>query len=72
MQIASSLLHLPTYYTGNYNFVQVNLWWLRKYVQAAVNMADSPGEGATELMDEEQCAYRPGDAVPVSRFDNYK
>ena len=23
-------------------------------------------------MDEDQCAYRPGDTVPVSRFDNYK
>ncbi|PVH69294.1 hypothetical protein DL98DRAFT_505961, partial [Cadophora sp. DSE1049] len=27
VQIASSLLQLPTYYTGNYIFVQVNLWW---------------------------------------------
>jgi hypothetical protein len=26
VQIASSLLQLPTYYTGSYNFVQVNLW----------------------------------------------
>jgi len=26
VQIASSLLQLPTYYTDNYNFVQVNLW----------------------------------------------
>jgi hypothetical protein len=25
VQIASSLLQLPTYYTNNYNFVQVNL-----------------------------------------------
>ena len=28
VQVASSLLQLPTYYTSNYNFVQVNLWWL--------------------------------------------
>jgi intergrase/recombinase len=26
VQIASSLLQLLTYYTSNYNFVQVNLW----------------------------------------------
>jgi hypothetical protein len=72
VQIASSLLQLPTYYTSNYNFVQVNLWWLRKYVRAAVDLAESLGDGATDLMEEEQCAYRPGDTVPVSRFDNYK
>jgi hypothetical protein len=72
VQIASSLLQLPTYYTSNYNFVQVNLWWLRKYVYAAINLAASPGDGTTDLIDEEQCAYRPGDTVPVSRFDNYK
>jgi len=29
VQIASSLRQLPTYYTVNDNFVQVNLWWLR-------------------------------------------
>jgi hypothetical protein len=72
VQIASSLLQLPTYYTNNYNFVQVNLWWLRKYVYAAINLAASQGDGTTDLMDEEQCAYRPGETVPVSRFDNYK
>ena len=39
---------------------------------AAINSPTSPGNGTTDLMDEEQCAYRPGDTVPVSRFDNYK
>lgn len=72
VQIASSLLQLPTYYTSNYNFVQVNLWWLRRYVRAAVDLAESLGDDETSLMDEEKCAYRPGDKVHVSRFDNYK
>jgi hypothetical protein len=39
VQIASSLLRLPTYYTHNYNFVQVNLWWLRRYVRATTHSA---------------------------------
>jgi hypothetical protein len=36
VQIASTLLQLPTYYTVNYNFVQVNLWWLRQYVRSMI------------------------------------
>jgi hypothetical protein len=70
VQIASSLLQMPTYYTDNYNFVQVNLWWLRQYVQAA--MVEPASEDSTDLMGEEQCTYQPGDEAPVSRFDNYK
>ena len=37
VQMVSSLVQLLKYYTSNYNFVQVNLWWLRKYVHAAVD-----------------------------------
>jgi hypothetical protein len=29
VQVASTLLHLLSYYTVNYNFISVNLWWLR-------------------------------------------
>jgi hypothetical protein len=72
VQIASSLLQLPTYYTRNYNFVQVNLWWLRQYVRAVMDPAQSPADDSTQLMGDEQCAYQPGDNAPVSRFDNYK
>src|SRR6266516_5669207 len=72
VQIASSLLQLPTYYTENYNFVQVNLWWLRQYVRAAIDMIDSPADDPTNLISEEQCVYQPGNKAPVSRFDNYK
>jgi hypothetical protein len=28
VQIANSLLQLPTYYISSYNFVKVNIWWL--------------------------------------------
>jgi hypothetical protein len=55
VQIASSLLQIPTYYTNNYNFVQVNLWWLRQYVQAA--MVEPASKDSTDLIGEEQCAY---------------
>jgi len=72
VQIANSLLQLPTYYTANYNFVQVNLWWLRQYVRAAMDSVESPVDDSTGLMGEELCAYQPGNKAPVSRFDNYK
>ena len=36
VQIASSLLQLPNFYTNNYNFVQISLWWLRRYVRATM------------------------------------
>ena len=71
VQIASSLLQLPNCYTENYNSVQLNLWWLRKHVRAAVGM---PGSSLSDSMDplgEERCAYQPGDTIPSSRFDNY-
>lgn len=73
VQIASSLLQLLTYYTANDNFVQVNLWWLRKYVRAAMDLAESQADDdSTDQMGEEQCAYQPGAKAPVSCFDNYK
>jgi hypothetical protein len=72
VQIASSLLQLPTYYTRNYNFVQVNLWWLRRYMQAAIQSNEPAADSSSDPMSEEQCAYPPGDKTPVSRFDNYK
>jgi hypothetical protein len=72
VQIASSLLRLPNYYTHNYNFVQLNLWWLRRYVRAAIQPTLLPADGSSDSMGEEQCTYQAGDRAPVSRFDNYK
>jgi hypothetical protein len=70
VQVASSLLQLPTYYTSNYDFVQVNLWWLRKYVRTAIESIESLFDASS--IGEEQCMLDRGDKGPVSRFDNYK
>ena len=67
VQFASTLLHLPSYYTVNYNFVSVNLWWLRQYIHAMVHPQELDG-----TVGEEACTYKVGDTAPVSLFDNYK
>ena len=72
VQIASSLLQLPTYYTANDNFVQINLWWLRRYVHVAMIPIESQPELSSESLDEERCTFQSADTAPVSRFDNYK
>jgi len=72
VQIANSLLQLPTYYTRNYNFVQVNLWWLRRYVRMAIESIESLDGNSPDSIAEEQCTFQPGNAAPISRFDNYK
>jgi hypothetical protein len=72
VQIASSLLQLPTHYTDNYNFVQVNLWWLRQYVRAAIQPTELLVNVSSDPMGEEQCTYEVGNKAPVSRFGNYK
>jgi hypothetical protein len=71
VQIASSLLQLPTHYTRSYNFVQVNLWWLRRYVRMAIESIESLSDNS-ESVEEEQCAFQLEDKAPISRFDNYK
>ena len=72
VQVASSLLQLPTHYTNNYNFVQVNLWWLRQYVRTAMQSIESPFDTSSESLGEEQCLLDDRGEVPVSRFDNYR
>jgi hypothetical protein len=71
VQIANTLLQLPTYYTETYNFVAVNLWWLRKYVQVAIESIDSCPDDSNS-MGEEHCTFQLGNILPVNRFDNYK
>ena len=71
VQIASSLLQLPEYYTKNDNFVQVNIWWLRKYIQKAIESFESTTQDI-ESIGEEFCAFQPKDKAPASRFDNYR
>jgi hypothetical protein len=68
IQVASTLLQLPFYYTNSYNFMRVNLWWLRQHVRS---MLRSEGSNSAP-MAEELCTYEIGDAAPTSIFDNYK
>lgn len=72
VQIAYSLLQLPTYYTENDNFVSVNLWWLRKYVRIAIESVELLSNSFLDSVSEEQYAFQPGNDFPLSRFDNYK
>ena len=71
VQIASSLLQLPSYYTHDDDFVTVDLWWLRQYVRKAVLShphSSEPDSG----MEEENCLLDPYHSAPVSRFDDYR
>src|SRR5438045_337225 len=72
VQIANSLLQLPTYYTENDNFVSVNLWWLRKYVRIAIESVELLFNNSSDCVGEEQCTFQPENDFPISRFDNYK
>ena len=72
VQVASTLLQLPTFYTVNDKFISIDLWWLRRYIRAAIH-AQSPSNDGTSLpTDEEPCRYEAGEPEPVSVFDNYK
>ncbi|KAJ5100152.1 hypothetical protein N7532_007153 [Penicillium argentinense] len=68
VQVASKLLQLPSYYTNSYNFVRVNLWWLRQHVRT---MLRSDRANSAPMADE-PCTYEIGDAAPANIFDNYK
>jgi hypothetical protein len=72
VQVASALLQLPTHYTINYNFIRINLWWLRRYIRAITRPDSLQSSRSSDPMAEEPCAYETGDTAPVSIFDNYK
>ncbi|OKO94694.1 ATP-dependent DNA helicase pfh1 [Penicillium subrubescens] len=72
VQVASVLLQLPTYYTVNYSFTRINLWWLRRYVRAIIRSDNLDRSRSSDSIAEEPCAYETGDTAPVSIFDNYK
>ncbi|OKP09974.1 hypothetical protein PENSUB_4620, partial [Penicillium subrubescens] len=72
VQVASSLLQLPTHYTISYNFVRVNLWWLRRYIRAIIQPDNLQSSHSSDPIAEEPCTYETGDTAPVSIFDNYK
>lgn len=71
VQVASTLLQLPTHYTVNYNFVCVNLWWLRRYVRSIIQPSSANSLDSNPMGDE-PCAYETGGTAPASIFDNYR
>ena len=72
VQIASSLLQLPTYYTTNYNFVQINLQQLQQYLHTIIQPIDLATGNCSNPIQDKQCPYKIRDNVLVSRFNNYK
>jgi hypothetical protein len=72
VQVASTLLQLPTYYTVNDNVVRVNLWWLRRYIRTIVQSDSFEHDHSSNRITDEPCTYQPGDTAPVSIFENYK
>lgn len=76
VQVASTLLQLPAYYTINYNFISINLWWLRQYIRTIIHPAHPdthPGTStSSNFAAEEPCTYNANATTPTSIFDNYK
>ncbi|KAJ6125807.1 hypothetical protein N7471_010300 [Penicillium samsonianum] len=64
VQVASTLLHLPNYYTVNTNFVHVNLWWLRQYVRDLQRGSSTDADDSAGTADE-PCTFQAGDTAPV-------
>lgn len=71
VQVASTLLQLPFYYTLSYNFTRINLWWLRRYVRAVIQPEQPQGPSSMNPMAEEPCNYDHAAIAPRSIFDNY-
>jgi len=67
VQVASSLLRLPTYYTPLTEMHRVNLYYLRRRLQALIQGCDDD-----EGRNEEQVAINLGENFHVSIFDDYR
>lgn len=73
VQVASTLLQLPSYYTLNYNFTRINLWWLRRYVRSIVPLGQSRRDTLqSDTIGEEPCNYDQAATAPANIFDNYR
>ena len=57
VQIMNFLLQLLTYYTWNYNFVQVNFWWLRHYMHMTIEFIESLNDNFSDFIAEKQCIF---------------
>lgn len=72
MQVSSALLQLLTYYTINFNFIRINLWWLRRYIRAIIQPDYPQPSLPSGPRTEEPCTYETDDTAPVGIFDNYE
>ena len=72
MQIMNSLLQLFMYYIWNYNFIQVNFWWLKCYVHMIIESIESLNDNSSDFITEEQCIFQSDNAAFINHFDNYK
>jgi hypothetical protein len=72
VQVASTLLQFPSYYTLNYNFSHLNLWWLRRYICAIIQPDHAQQSSPSNAVAEEPCSYDYSASAPASIFDNYK
>lgn len=74
VQVASTILQLPSYYTLNYNFTRIHLGWLKRYVRSLIHQGhhqDAPI--SSESIEEEPCHYGQSSKIALSTiFDNYK
>lgn len=71
VQVASTILQLPSYYILNYNFTRLNLWWLRRYVRSIVH-PEHLQNTSSDSIGEESCNYDQSTTAPANIFDNYK
>src|SRR5271170_7675936 len=66
VQVASSLLQLPAYYTPPTELHRINLYYLRRRLQAMIQRSDDEGKS------EEQVAIKRGGNFNISVFDDYR
>jgi len=67
VQVASSLLQLPAYYTPRTELHRINLYYLRRRLHALIQRSDDE-----EGRNEEQVAIRLNGNFHVSVFDDYR
>src|SRR5579871_2826950 len=67
VQVASSLLQLPAYYTPPTELHRINLYYLRRRLQSIIQHSDDDSG-----RNEEQVAVKSNRNVLVSVFDDYK
>lgn len=73
MQVASTILQLPSYYTLNYNFTRIHLWWLRQHVRSLIHEDHHEGTPIPESIEDEPCHYDQSNKIaPSNIFDNYR